>query len=271
MSTARLGVSAILDEAAELVARIAAPWVGLLWLSSVPLRLLQARFAARILELGAEAGEYGFALRSLALLTLFALLLCLLGRATFVRAAWLGLRAEGAPGWQALRVPAGSLLAYLYVALLFEALFYAFALSFVALPLCIAGAGLAAAQLPLLERPGLIQPLREIARAFAQGRVLLAILAVFAAAFVVALVNLYFAFQLGLWLAGGVPGLDRSAWATLLSLGNPRFVLALLAGASLLVEPFWLAALTVYVHRLRSRESGEDLRLWFARLAREAA
>jgi hypothetical protein len=267
----RISVSATLDEAAELVARIAAPWVGVLWLASVPLRLLQARFAARILELGAEASEYGDALRSLALATVLALLLSLVGRAAFARAAWLGLRSESAPGWEALRVPWAGLLSYVYAALLIEALFFAFALTGVAVPLCIVAAGLAAANVPLVERPGLIAPLREIGRALAQGRVLLAMLAVFLAAFVVAFVNLYFAFQLGLWLAGGVPGLDRTAWATLLSFGNARFVLALLAGTSLLVEPFWLAALTVYLHRLRSRESGEDLQLWFARLQREAA
>lgn len=252
------------------MARIAAPWVGLLWLCSVPVRLLQAHFAARILELRAEAGDYGDALRSVALLSVAALLLSLVGRAAFVRAAWLGLRSDGPPGKEALRVPWGSLLAYVYAALLFEALFYALGLTGVAVPLCIAGAGLAAAHVPVSERPGLIQPLRAVAQALAQGRALFALLAVFLIAFVVALVNLFFAFELGLWLAGALPGLDRSAWIVMLSVSNPRFVLALLAGASLLVEPFWLATLTVFVSRLRSRESGEDLRLWFGRLVREA-
>lgn len=270
MSEVRISASATIDEAAELVARIAAPWVGLLWLTSVPVRLLQAHFAGRILELRAESAEYGDLLRSIALLTLAALLLSLAGRAAFVRAVWLGLRADGPPGREALRVPWGSLLAYFYTALLFEALFYAFGFTCVGLPVCIVAAGLAAAHVPVTEQPGLIQPLRAVAQALGQGRVLCALLFVFTAALVVALVNLYFAFELGLWLAGAVPGLDRSAWIVMLSGSNPRFVLALLAGASLLVEPFWLAALTVFVYRLRSRESGEDLRLWFARLAREA-
>jgi hypothetical protein len=271
VSEVKLSVAATLDEAAELVTRIAAPWLGLLWLLSVPVRLLQAQFAGLVLELGAEAREYGDALRALALCTLLALLLCILGRALFVRAAWLGLRSEGAPGRQALRVPAGSLLGYAYAALVFEALFFALGVTLVAIPLCITGAGLAAAHVPVSERPGLIRPLRAVAQAFTQGRALFGLVFVFSVAFVVAALNLHFLFQLGLWLAGGIPGLDLSAWTTLLSFGNARFVLALLAGASLLVEPFWLAALTVYVYRLRSRETGEDLRLWFARLAREAA
>jgi hypothetical protein len=270
VSEVRISISATLDEAAELVARIAAPWVGVLWLTSVPVRLLQAHFAARILELRGEANQYGDLLRWIALLTLAALLLSLVGRAAFVRAAWLGLRSDGSPGREALRVPLGSLLAYAYTALLFEALFYGLGLGCVTLPLCIVSSGLAAAHVPVIERPGLIQPLQAVARAFGQGRVLLGFLFVFLAAFVVAAVNLYFAFEVGLWIAGAVPGLDRSAWIVLLSLSNPRFVLALLAGASLLVEPFWLATLTVFVYRLRSRESGEDLRLWFARLVREA-
>jgi hypothetical protein len=252
------------------VTRIAAPWLGVLWLSSLPLRLLQAQFAARVLELGPEAREHGDALGALALSTLLALLPCLLGRAFFVRAAWLGLRSERAPGKEALRVPIGSLLGYAYAALLFEALFFATAPTVVAIPLCVTGAGLAAANVSLSEPAGLVRPLRALAAAFGQGRVLFGLAFVFGVAFVVAMVNLHFLFQLGLWLAGGIPGLDLTAWATLLSFGNARFVLALLAGSSLLVEPFWLAALTVYVYRLRARETGEDLRLWFARLAREA-
>lgn len=270
MNGPRIGISATLDEAALLVARIAAPWLGVLWLLSVPVRLAQAAFAARILELGHDAREYGDALRALALQTLLLLLLSLLGRAFFVRAAWLGLRSEEAPGREALRVPAGSLLAYAYAALFFEALFFATGLTLVSIPVCILGAGLAAAHVPLSDRAGLFRPLVAVAQGFGQGRVLLGLVFVFGIAFVVAAVNLHFVFQLGLWLAGGLPGLDLTAWATLLSFGNTRFVLALLAGASLLVEPFWLAALTVYVYRLRSRESGEDLRLWFARLVREA-
>jgi hypothetical protein len=267
----RIGVSATLDEAAELVVRNAAPWLGLLWLTSVPVRLGQAAFAARIVELGATAPEYGDALRLHASQVAAALLACLWGRAVFVRACWLALRSETAAAASALRVPWGALLAYAYLALLFEALFYASALTLLAPPLCILAAGLAAAQLPVVERPGLLAPLRTLARSFAQLHVLLALEAVLAVALVVAAVNLFVVFQLGLWLAGGVPGLELSAWAHLLSFGNSRFVLALLAGASLAVEPFWLAALTVFVHRMRSRESGEDLRLWFLRLRREEA
>ena len=93
----------------------------------------------------------------------------------------------------------------------------------------------------------------------------------FAAALVLAAINLFFVFQLGLWLAGGVIGADTTRWTGLLAASNLRFRYVLLAGAGVVVEPFWLAALVVYVHKLESRTTGEDLRLWFGRLrSREA-
>ncbi len=66
--------------------------------------------------------------------------------------------------------------------------------------------------------------------------------------------------------AGGMANLDAARWSGLLSPKNPRFLFVLVAGGGLAVEPHWLAALVVYVQRLQSRGSGEDLRLWFERL-----
>jgi hypothetical protein len=97
------------------------------------------------------------------------------------------------------------------------------------------------------------------------------LLVVLGSAFVLAAVNLYFVFQIGLWLAGGFADLDVARWHGLLSPRNPRFVAVLLAGGCLAVEPHWLASLVVYVHRLQSRGSGEDLRLWFELLRRAEA
>ena len=73
-------------------------------------------------------------------------------------------------------------------------------------------------------------------------------------------------------LAGAVPGIDLGAWANRLSASSPRFVALVLAGACLVVEPFWVAAHVALVHRLRARETGDDLRAWFEQgLAAEAA
>jgi hypothetical protein len=189
----------------------------------------------------------------------------------FVRACSLGLRSERVPGAEALRIRPATLAAYVYVALLVEVLLLALAATVVAIPVFLLLASLAAAAHPQLERPGLVAPLQDLARQLSHGRVLAALSAVFSVTFVVVFVNLYFLFQLGLWLAGAVPGLDPTPWEALLVPGR-NFTLVLVAGTALAVEPFWLAALAVFVHKARSRETGEDLRLWFERLrARDAA
>jgi hypothetical protein len=45
--------------------------------------------------------------------------------------------------------------------------------------------------------------------------------------------------------------------------GDPLVMVICLAGTLLVIEPFWLAALTVYVHKSNQRQTGEDLRLRF--------
>jgi hypothetical protein len=87
----------------------------------------------------------------------------------------------------------------------------------------------------------------------------------------VAAVNLHVLFRAGLWLSGALPGVDPGEWSTWLQPGNTRYVLAVLAGAVLALEPYLLAAATVYVHKVGSRSSGEDLRLWLDRLRRSVA
>ncbi|HEV7517696.1 MAG TPA: hypothetical protein VGR07_15455, partial [Thermoanaerobaculia bacterium] len=88
-----------------------------------------------------------------------------------------------------------------------------------------------------------------------------------ALAFVVAYVNLAALFSLGLWAAGGLPGVELARWRAVLAFSNPHYLLLLAAGATLAVEPFWIAALAVAVHRTRARQSGEDLRAWFEEIA----
>jgi hypothetical protein len=266
VSEDRVPVSEILDDASGLLSHVAAPWIGVLWLTALPVRFAQAHFAARLLEFRAEAAHYGDYLRDLALLSGAAFLVSLWGRAVFVRACTLAFRSDAAPGRAALRVPWPSLLAYAYVALLVETLFLALAPTLVAIPIFVTLAGLAAAAHPDYQEAGLLMPLRLLARQLAQGRALVGLVFVFGTALLVALVNLFALYGLGIWLVAAVPGLDPTAWQVLLSLENRRFVLALLVGAMLAVEPFWLASLSVFVMKSRSRETGEDLRLWFERL-----
>jgi hypothetical protein len=266
VSTSSLPVGAVLDDASETVRQVAAPWVGVLLLTALPLRLLQARFVDLLLTLGPESGQHGDALAGEAQLVLLSLLPALLGRAVYVRACGLALRRGQTPGREALALRWPGVLSYLYVALLLETLFFALGVSLVAIPILVVLAGLAAAAHPLCERAGLLAPLRLLARQLVAARVLAALAFVFGAALLIACFNLYIVFQVGLWLADALPGVDAAAAAAALSAQNPRFLLVLGVGAVLVVEPFWLAALTVYVHRLGSRRSGEDLRLWFEQL-----
>lgn len=266
MRRSDLAVGGLLDEAGDLAAAIALPWAGVLGLSALPLRLGQAHFAARVVELGDEAHAYGDHLQGLAVAVGVAFLISLWGRAVYVRACVRRLRTLEPGGLAPLRLRPGALASYVYVALAVEAAFYATCASVVAVPALVLVAGLAAATVPLMERPGLVGPFRLVTDNAREAVPLVGLLLAFAAALVLAVVNLAFLFRFGLWLGEGVLGLDLTRWDALLAAGNVRFVFVLVAGAALIIEPWWLAALVVYVHRLRSRASGEDLRIWFDRL-----
>lgn len=269
---AAASVAEILDDTGDLASLVAAPWIGVLWLTALPLRLAQAEIAARLVELGPDASRYGHLLLALASVAAAALVLATAGRAVLARACLLASRTGARPGREALAVGLVPFLSHLYLALLAEALFFGLCLTAVAVPAAITLAALAAAVAPLAERPSLVEPLRLAADAGRGAFTLLGLQAVFAVALLIAFANVLAAFYAGLWLAGAVPNVDLAAWAHRLSLGNPRFLLLAAVGAGLVVEPFWLAAHVVFVHRHRSRRTGEDLRARFERLrAREAA
>jgi hypothetical protein len=272
LKTPRLTSTAVLNDSASLLRRVAAPWLAVVWLSALPLRLMQAHFLDRVFELSDEAASYSAYLHDLALLIMLCLLLALLGRAVFVRALSLGLQGLEVRGLSPFRLPPGATAGYLYVALLLELLFAATAFTIITIPFVITAAALAAASFERVERPGLVRSLRTLTQHGREGLVLLGLALLFSVAFVLSSVNVLFLFHVGLWLAGGLPGLDTTGWPLLLSLGNGRFVLLALAGGWLAVEPFWLAAMVVYVARVSERETGTDLRLWFERIkGREAA
>jgi hypothetical protein len=256
----------VLDDASDLVAAVASPWAGLLWLTAVPLRLAQAHFAARLGELGPEARGYGDHLHGLAVVATLAFLLSLWGRAAFARACSQRLRSLETPGREALRLPAAPLASYACAALAIEAAFWATALTLVAVPFLALVAGLAAATSPRLEGPGLVRPFVLVAEGAGPVGPLLGLLVVFGVALLLAAANLVVLVQAGLWLAGGLASFDVARWQGVLGLSNPRLLLVVAAGAWVLVEPWWLASLAVHVHRQRSRSTGEDLRLWFERL-----
>lgn len=261
----------ILDDASELASALVAPWGALVWLTAAPLRLAQAHFLARLGELGADARAYGDHLHGLALATGLALLVSLYGRAAFVRACSLRLRSLETPGREALRVPLAALAGYAYAALAIEAAFFATLVVFVAAPVLLIAAGLAAATSPQLDRPGLLRPFTLVAESGSRVGPLVGLLVVFGIAALLAAVNLLVLVQAALWLAGGVAGFEVARWQALLGPANPRLLLVVAAGGVLLVEPWWLASLVVFVRDSHARASGEDLRLWFERLRKAAS
>lgn len=267
-----VSVTEVLDAGAETVSGVAAPWLGVLWLTALPLRMLQAHLAALLIELGDTASGYADHLTGIASLGAWALLLSLWGRAVFIRACGLSQGGRVVPGREAVRLRSAAFAGYLYVALVLELLSFAFAWTLAAPMLLAVLAGLAAALSPLHERPSLLAPLTAF-RPYS-GVVfgsLLAVALVFGLALLLVAINLAILFQIGLWLAGAVPGLDLAPWRGLLAWSNLRFRLVLVAGTVLAVEPFWLGACAAFVARVRARESGEDLRLWLARLTSAAA
>jgi hypothetical protein len=267
----RGSLAAYLDEAAELVVRQVPEWAAVLALSALPWRLLEVHFANRLMQLGGRAADYFDHLLALSSLVSVALLPALWGRAVFVRACVLGLQARArVPARLVLRLPVAAFIGYAYAALVWSGLFQAMAWTVVLVPILALGSGLTAATAPLAgeaaRRPGPLASLGLALRAAPRPMVGVALAAIFALACGVAFVNLLVLFELGLWLAGGIPGLDLAAWSLALGLGNRHFLLLVLAGAVTVVEPFWLAALVVAVRAARARESGEDLFARFAEL-----
>lgn len=266
-----VSVTEVLDEAEDVASRVLGPWGGVLWLSALPLRMLQIHFLDRLAFLGEDAPQYGRHLGELALLTTAALVAALAGRVWFVRACTLSLRTGAVPGREVWAAGAGPMLTYLYVGLFLEAAFVLTAPLVAVAPLLVLLSGLAAATSPLQSAPALVSPWRHLASQLRHLRVCLALLVVFGIALLLVYVNLYVLFRVGAWAAGGLPGVDAGAWSGLLDFGNRSFRLLLGAGAILVVEPFWLASLVVLVQQSMSRVSGEDLRIAWQRLRSEAA
>ena len=264
-----------LNEASD-VSRSAGPWIGVLWLCALPLRFLQIYFYSQLGVLGKDAGHYGDYLHELAFCTFGAFILGTYGRAVYVRACFLGIQSGRTAGVEALRVPLADGMTYLYLALLIESAFFVLALTFVGIPVTIVFAALAAALAYGNDRPSLIAPLKELGQAIANPKVPLLLFFLFAIAFLIVWINSFFFARAALWLAGGISGLDLSRWDYIFRGDQapwpveslPRILL--MAGSGLLIEPFWIAAHVVYIHKLKARQTGEDLRREFEQLRAKA-
>lgn len=278
MKRGGVSVFAALDEAAELVPHEVPGWAGLLALTSLPLRFLEAHFVNRLIQLGDGASEHLGYLLSLSLLISLALVPALWGRAVFAHACTLALSGQalrgqtnrrGVPVRAGLRLPLPGLVSYLYAGIVAETLFLLFGWTFVAIPVFVLFSGLVAATAPLHDRPGVLASLAvPLRHARPAGRLLgnlFGLSAICGLGLGLAFLSLQTLFQLGVWLAGAT-GADLSWWAVAFGWTNAQFLLLVLAGAALAVEPFWIAALVAATRRARAHESGEDLAAWFAEI-----
>jgi hypothetical protein len=286
MTRGPLSTSSVVDESVRSVLRTAAPWLGVLWLTSLPFRLMQVYMVREALALGHESRRYGDYLFGIAIVTLFGFLVALLGRLIYVRAVHLSIEQGRSPGPEALRVPASAVASCLYVSFLIEVMFVpivgsimaAPVIKWIGTPLVVAplllAAGLAVVTAHLVKRPGLLAPLRELAASAASKKTLIGLLFFFTCAVAIAWINLFYCSRVVLWMAQGLLSDPLTAWEYLLRPSGggglvpaePLTGFMLYVGTCMAIEPFWLAALGVYVYRLKMRETGDDLRRWFLRL-----
>jgi hypothetical protein len=260
---APLSTTSVLDETADLVSRAAAPWAAVVAATSLPYRFMQILFIERIYDLGSSAVHYGRALGTIANLTIAAFIISRWGRAVWARACRLAESANTTPGREVWRVPLVAFTSYLFVSALAELLYYATSLTIIGPVLALMLSGLAIGTFELNTRPGIIPPLRLIARYSRTSKQLFALMFIFFVATVVALINVVAAFGAGEWLVHAFAGVNLARWDVLLSRSNRHFIFLVVAGAIVIVEPFWIAAHVVLVRRAGVAETGDDLRMWF--------
>ena len=263
---APLSTSSVLDEAAETVRKVASPWAALSIVTALPYRFAQAVFADRLIQLGIDAQHRANYLLTLAGWTMAAFVVSRWGRLVFARAVRLAVESGRAPGAAALRVRFTVLLDYLYVSLFLECVSIATLMTCLAPLLCTIVTGLAVGTAESNDRPSLAAPFRRIAKIGTNVRTATAVALVFVCAAAVAAVNVAGAFGAGLWLGSAIGGWDAQRWTLIVSATNRRFILTVIAGALVALEPFWVAAYVTFVRKAGVVESGDDLRQWFEEL-----
>ena len=267
----RLGLGELLDRAAHLVARELPDRTALCLLAVLPWRLVQVWWFHRLVELAATATQHGRYLISLSLWTVAAFPLAFWGRAQLARGCSIALSGDdGSLGRSRFGLPWRAYAVGLYAALVGAALYPAIGWTFLPLPLITLYCGMAAATAPYQERPGLWAPLATAARGFGSPWLLAGLWFTVGVGVLIAFLQLFVVFQLGLAAVETMFGGVDVWWETALSMENRLFVLLLFAGAFLAVEPFWIAGLSIVVHRGRARASGDDLAGWIAELAEPA-
>lgn len=277
MRSASINAVGILNASVQLTMRVATPWVGVLWFTTLPLRLLQLYFFTQLAIL-MEPQYYAYYLWKLAMIVFAAFLFSLYGRAVYVRACRFAENSTRDSRLEALKVPLSDFIPYVYTSLINEVCFFLTSFTMFMWPIFIIYSGLAAATSYNIGGPKLLKAPLTALKAAAPWRSLLAMSFVFLIGLIIALVNLHILVLVALALGGQILGPALPRWEYIFepSLGGmfpkqPLTYLLLFMGASMLIEPFWLAANVDLVQKSRARKSGEDLQLWFHDIKNEAA
>lgn len=270
----------VLDAAAHVVPRVAAPWMGVLWLTALPLRFLQVYFIAQLVRLDRPA-HYLYYLWNLAAWVFAALVLSLYGRAVFVRACRFARGDSEGLGMAPFKVPLSDFIPYVYTALIIELAFYFSVIIsiipplIVVVPFPVMFAGVAAAASQGIAGPKVIRAPLEVLKIASNWKPLLGSTLLFTLIIFFVYINFFALILLLLYLSAPLFGEDFPRWQYMFEplWGNfplvPKHGLVLglmLIGTILIIEPFWLAANVELVQIARARRSGEDLRLWFNQL-----
>ncbi|HYH08731.1 MAG TPA: hypothetical protein VEK11_16885 [Thermoanaerobaculia bacterium] len=266
MIRAPLSTTSVLDEAAEVVAATLSPWAALLILTSIPYRFLQAVFLDQLFEVGSEATRYGNLLGGTANLIVGSVLLTLWGRAVYARACTLAMGRGRVSGREPFRIGAAAFACYVLTASASMLLGWLTVFTVFGFVVAIMFAGVAVGTYSMNQRVSLKTPFTLIFRHTKRLGIPFALVFVFFVATLVAMLNLAYGLSLLTWLAGAIGGFDAPNWEILFSRFNRRYWFVLIAGAFVLLEPFWVAAHVIYVRKSGAEESGDDLRTWFREL-----
>ena len=266
----RIPFSEVIDSGARLVKDVGPGPLAVLVLATLPWRFGVAALASRVVEVGESASQYGPHWRawSYELLPLF--VLALLARAFYAHACHQRLQ-QSVIHWRSLVPGALTLMVILYLSFAIEIALIISAVTVLGWAIFASMQAFVLASQPAFTSATPVAPWR----ALGQGRNTMSHVAgldaIFATSWFVALVNLFALTQMAPDLLGAFPGFDPGPSRALLSIFNHRLWFGLMAGASMVVEPFRLAAHCTLFFSTHSKSSGADLRMRLADLVREEA
>lgn len=268
--------SDILDDSVMALKAAASPWMGVLWLCVLPLRLLTLYMFRVAISLGDDATQYGNYFWTLSAVAVVLFVISVYGRLLFVKNIYANLESDHPVKSKSFKVSLSELFVSIYVLLFLEMLFYGSLWSLFIPFIVLVFSGVAIPSIHQNAKMGALKPFKALVGQFANAKTLLKIVIIFLIAAPIAFIGSGVLLQLFSWLIQGFVGSGAEVITKVLEPSMLFFVtknvlvieLQLLF-VLLLLEPFWLAAFTSMVYRFRMQSSGDDLRRRFNKLKKE--